>query len=177
MPSHQPPFRRGLTLIEAIATIVILATMGSVASAILLTSMNGYTNSAIKVEMHSEESIALDRIIRELRKCPRDAAAGVTAPLISSVTASSLAWNNNYSVSKSGTNLMFVENGATSRILLSDVSSLTVQTYDESNVALAATLSGAACNAIRRVQITITMSRYGVTETLRTRLFIRPTQD
>lgn len=166
--------RGGFTLIEAIATIVILAALGSVGSSILMTAMNGYTSAAIRAQLHSEESIALDRIIRELRKVPRDTGAGGTAPLIASVTANSLAWNSNYTLSMSSTNLMFVENGGTSRVLLPDVSSFAVQTYDESNVALAASLSGASCYPIRRIQISISMSRYGVTESLRTRLFIRP---
>src|SRR5262249_38647629 len=71
----QSAMRRGFTLIEAIATIIVLATLGSVASTILLTAMNGYTNAAIGAQMQSEASIALDRITRELRKALRDSSA------------------------------------------------------------------------------------------------------
>lgn len=157
--------------------MTILAALGSVASSILMAAMNGYTNSAIGAQLQSDASIALDRIIRELRKVPRDSSASSNAPTISSVTASSIAFNTNYNLTRSGTTLNFVDNGAASRPLLQDVSSFAVQSYDESGTALATTLSGTACNAIRRIQITISLTRYGVSATVRTSLFIRPTME
>ena len=41
--------------------------------------------------------------------------------------------------------------------------------------ALAATLSGASCEAIRRVVVTATMTRYGSTATMRTGIYLRST--
>jgi type II secretory pathway pseudopilin PulG len=165
--------RFGFTLIEAIATIIILATLGSVASTILMTAMNGYTNAAIGAQMQSEASIALDRITRELRKALRDSSASNLAPLISSVSASSIAWNTTSSLTLSGTTLNFVDSGAASRPLLQDVSAFVIQCYDDSNAPLASNLSGAATQSIRRVSITITMQRNGVSESVRSRIEIR----
>src|SRR5436190_21643080 len=99
------PIRHGFTLIEAIATIVILAALGSVASTNLMTAMNGYTTAAVGAQMQSEGSVVLDRIVREFRKIQRDTSASTTAPLISSVTASSISWNTTSSLSLSGTTL------------------------------------------------------------------------
>src|SRR5437762_1717631 len=81
--------RSGFTLIETIATIAILATLASVASSILMTAMKSYTDSAIVGQLDGEESMAMERIVRELRKIPKDTGAGTNAPLISAVTASS----------------------------------------------------------------------------------------
>jgi len=62
-------------------------------------------------------------------------------------------------------------------VLIGDVTAFTVQTYNESNTALSATLSGAACDPIRRIMVTITTQRAGVTQTLRTKLFVRSTME
>jgi hypothetical protein len=48
-----------------------------------------------------------------------------------------------------------------------------VLTYDEDDAALSAPLSGAACDDIRRVALNVTVQRNGVTESLRTTVFIR----
>ena len=42
-------------------------------------------------------------------------------------------------------------------------------------VAIAATLAGAACDDIRRVSLTATVQRHGVSHTLRAKVFIRST--
>ena len=64
--------RRGFTLIEAIATIVVLAIIGSIASLIILTAVDGYTDAATGAQLHIEASTAMDRIVRELRKVALD---------------------------------------------------------------------------------------------------------
>jgi prepilin-type N-terminal cleavage/methylation domain-containing protein len=167
--------RAGFTLIEAIATMTILAALGSVASMLVMTSVDGFTRAATSAQLHSEMSVALDRIDRELRNITVDSSAPGIAPDISAITASSITWHTDYSLSLSGGNIMFVENGGTARVLLSDVTTFSVQAYDESNAALAASLSGSACEPVRRLRITITLQRSGVTQTLRTRIFLRCT--
>ena len=98
------------------------------------------------------------------------ASAGAKCVIVLDNFSSSYKWNiPDYP------NVMLVEDGGAAAVLLSDVSSLAVQTYDESNAALAASLSGAACDDIRRVAVAITIERSGVTETLRTKLFLRCT--
>lgn len=167
--------RRGFTIVEAIAVISVLAALGSIASTLIYTSVSGYRNISTQAQLVEEGSTALERLQTELRKIPLDSTASGTAPLISSVTATSMAWNSNYSLSLSGTQLSLTENGGTSSALLNNVSSLTIQCYDESNTALAASLSGSACNSIRRIAITITLTRDSITTTLRTKVFLRST--
>jgi prepilin-type N-terminal cleavage/methylation domain-containing protein len=166
---------KGFSLIELIATIAVLAALGSVASTILMTAMRAYNNTAISAQLHDELSMTMERITRELRKIPLNSSGAASSPLITNVTANSINWNNTSSLSVTGTQLMFVDAGAASRPLQNDVTSFAVQCYDESNAALAASLSGSACDAIRRIQISITISRYGVSETLRAKVFVRST--
>lgn len=166
---------RGFTLIESIAAIVVLAVLGSITSLLILAAVDGYSDAATSAQLHGEASIALDRAVRELRKIELDSAAAGVAPNISSVTATSIAWEPNSSLSLSGAQLLFVDNGAAAAVLLADVSALSIATYDESNTALAASLTGDQCDPIRRVALDVTLQRHGVSETLRTKVFIRST--
>ena len=165
----------GFTIIEMIATIVILAIVGSLVSSILMSATSGYSRGATAAQLHGELSMALDRVDRELREIELDQAAASTAPDISAMTASSITWNTDCSLSLSGSNLMLTMNGGTAAVLLSNVTAFTLAAYNESNTALAASLSGSACDPIRRLSVQITTQRYGVTESLRTRVFLRCT--
>lgn len=167
--------RRGYTLIEAIATIVILAALGSLASTIIVEASDGYFSGQVHAQLHTENSIAMDRIVRELRKIPLDDDANDIAPDIDEVTDTSITWFGDNSVTLNGTNLELVEDGGTARVLLTDVSAFAIQTYDESNNALSQPRQAAQCDPIRRVQVTITLTRHGESETIRAKVFLRST--
>ena len=166
---------RGFTLIESIATIVVLAVLGSITSLLIVNAVDGYSEAATSAQLHGESSIALDRAVRELRRIELDSAATGVAPNISSVTPTSIAWEPNSSLSLSGARLMLVDNGATAAVLLDDVSALSITTYDQSNTALAASLTADQCDPIRRIVIDVTLQRHGVSDTLRSKVFIRST--
>lgn len=165
--------RRGFTLIEVIVTISILGALGSVGSMLVMTSVGGFTASATGAQLHAEASISLDRIDRELRNIPRNDAAINPSPDISNVTANSITWQTDWSLVLSGTNLMFTEDGGTAHVLLSNVEEFSVVAFDESNAAMSNTLSGAACENIRRLRVTIGLRRSGILQTLRTKVFLR----
>lgn len=177
-PLHQP-VRRGFTVIEAIATIVVLAVLGSITSLLILNAVDGYSDTATSAQLHGEASIALDRAVRELRRIELDSGASGIAPNIDTVTATSITWSDSgadsYSLSLSGADLMLAVDGGAAAVLLADATAFSVATYDESNTALAASLTGVACDPIRRVALEVTLQRHGVSETLRTKLFIRST--
>lgn len=167
--------RRGFTLIEAIATIIILAIIGSMASMIIINAVDGYVDAATEAQLHMEASTAMDRIVRELRKIPLDSLAAGVAPDIDDVTATSITLASGTEISLSGNKLRLANAGPPAKDLLKDVTAFSVQAYDESNTALAASLSGAACDPIRRLELDLTLQRAGATATLRTKLFIRST--
>jgi Tfp pilus assembly protein PilE len=163
----------GFTLVETIATITILVTLGSISSGVLWSALDAYSDAAVRAALHSETSVGMERIIRELHGIDKKA-VGV-APEISDVTPTSITWNTSNSITLSGDQVLLVDGGGPARVLLDEVTTLTIQTYDESDAAMASSLSGAACDAIRRISVEVTLQREGVTETLRTKMFVRCT--
>lgn len=173
--SIQPVHRRGFTLIELISTIAVLAALATVSSGIIFAATDGYLQASTSSQLHTELSIALDRAVRELRNVPLDGDAGDVAPDIDSMTADSIAWSDDNSLALSGSDLLLAIDGGAAAVLLSDVTSFAVRAYDEDNNALAQALTAGECDDIRRVSITITIERYGISQTLRSKVFLRST--
>ena len=165
--------RRGFTLVEAMAAMSVLVAVGSVSSTIVISAVNGGRTSYTSCQLNEEISSAMERVVHELRRVGLSASAGTTAPNITAATANSISFGASSSFALSGSTLNFVDSGAAAVALLTNVAAFTVECYDESNSALAASLSGTACYPIRRVQVSITCTRDGVSETLRTRVFVR----
>ena len=73
-----PPRRRqsvrraGFTLMEAVATMVILAVISTAASSTILSASEGYNRATTVAQLHSELSTGLDRATREIRKIRLD---------------------------------------------------------------------------------------------------------
>jgi type II secretory pathway pseudopilin PulG len=168
---HPHKVRRGFTLVEAIAAMTTIAIVGTVSSSMIWVAVNAQTSAASTAQLSNETSAAMEFVIVQLRGIPR--LTGQAAPDISSVTPTSIRWSTNSSLVLSGTNLMYIEAGTTPRILLSDVSTFTLQAYDDTNTALATTLSGTACDPIRRFSVTVTLTRGGASETLRSKVYLR----
>jgi len=173
MSPARPRHPRAFTLIETIAAMVVVSIIGTLTSGILYTAVGSYRDASTRAQIHNDCSAAFDRLTKLLWSIPRDSSASVVAPLISSVTSTSITWNTNWTLTLSGTQLMLTENGATARPILENVTSFTVSCFDESNAAMAASLSGAATQSIRRIQIQVTVTRQGIAETLRARAYIR----
>jgi hypothetical protein len=161
------------------ATVAVLATLGSIASFLILDAVDGYSEASASAQLHAELSIAMDRAMREIRKIEPDTGAAVVAPNITDINAagSNIQWTDSdsdaYSLYKSGSDLMLEVDGGGAAVLLSDVTAFTVQTYDEDDGVLANPLTGAACDDIRRVVLAVTVQRNAATESLRTKIFIR----
>ena len=170
--------RRGFTLIEALATIVILAALGSVASTVLLSSADGYFDASTRSQLHSEISMALDRAVRELRKIKLDSSAPGIAPDINIYASIGLLWHTPRSLLVGFGGILYLQiDGGPLTVLLHDVTGFTVTAYDQSNNVIAAPQFNAGCDPIRRLELEVTVTRYGVSETLRTKVFLRSTMD
>jgi prepilin-type N-terminal cleavage/methylation domain-containing protein len=165
--------RRGFTLVETIAVMAVLAAVGSVSSLIIYSSVNGYRSASARSIAHECSAAAMERLSVEFRQVPLDPDSATTAPLITSVTPTSIVWGSGSTLSLDGSNLRFVDGGAAAVTLLSNVSGFSVQCYNESNTALATTLSGVACQPIRRIGLTLTVSHDGQPDTIRSKFFIR----
>lgn len=163
--------RRGFTLVELIATIVVLSILGTVSAGILFTATDGYLSASTTAALHHDASLAMDRMTRELREVARDGSDAV--PHINEVAANSIRWEDESELYVQGTSLMFIENGGSPVVLANDVGAFLVRTFDEDNDALPLAMSGNECHDIRRIELTLTVSRHGESEMLRTRTFVR----
>ena len=181
--SYHPRRRGGFTLIEAMATITVLSILGSMASFLIVDAVDGYVEAATSSQLHAELAIALDRLTREIRKIDNDETAGPTDPDIDSVTQAgtedAMTWTDSdgdaYSLSKTGSNLMLAVDGEAAAVLLSDVTAFAISVYNRDNDAVVGDISGTDCDPIRRVLLDVTLSRQNVTESLRSKVFIRST--
>ena len=178
--TRSAPFacRPGFTLIESMGAVVIIAVLSGFASMIILNAVDGYTNAAVSAQLHAELSIALDRAQRELRKIELKSGSG-NAPNITSVADTDIQWtdkdSDTYRLRQNGTTLELTIDNAGPSILLADVTSFSVQTSDEDDDSLANPVSAGNLLLIRRVALSVTLQRSGVSETLQTNVFIRST--
>ena len=136
------------------ATIVVLGVLGSTSSYLILDSVDDYTDAATSAQLHVELSIALDRAMREVRKIERDSSAGGIAPDITNMTATLLQWEdssaNAYQLGKVGSELQLEVAGGGMSTLLTDVTSLSISIFDESNVDIGPTCTGVTCDPVTR---------------------------
>lgn len=160
------------TLVELLAAVIVIAAIGVVASGLIVRVAATNADTVTRGQVQSDLSAAMERIDRELRQIP--ARAGVTTAHIDAVTPTSITFGAASSIGLSGTNLT-ISTGGSPAVLLTNVTAVSIQCYDEANAPLATTLSGSACDAIRRIAVTITVTRAGLSDTLRTKVFLRCT--
>ncbi|MEM7229573.1 MAG: prepilin-type N-terminal cleavage/methylation domain-containing protein [Planctomycetota bacterium] len=166
----------GFTLVELVATIVILAVVSAASSRLLLDASENFADASEHALLHSESSIALDRLVRELRAIDNEDVSGERVPIIDSIAASAITWESTSSLTLSGTDLQLTLSGGTTRTILGNVTAFTLEAFDESNAALSLPRTGDDCHAVRRIRVTVTTSRNGVTDTMSGKVFIRSMQ-
>ena len=168
---------RGFTLVEVITTIVVLALIVGAASRVLFQAFGALNDASVRADLSNQLGSAMERIATELQTVGVKAASSPATPDITACTAASITFNNGSSQARtidlSGTNLRVSGSAKSNAVIASNVTTFTIQTYDKSNAALPASPSAAQIDTIRRIQITITATQNGVTETLRTKLFLR----
>jgi prepilin-type N-terminal cleavage/methylation domain-containing protein len=175
--TSRPRTARGFTLVEAIATMTVIAILGSVSSSLIYSGVRAYRDAAGQAQLHEEMSTALESITRALRGIPAGQIDPVAYPSITAVQADSIQWGTSARLWLSGSNLQFQEDGGTAYTLLTGVTSFSIQCYDEAGTALGTNLNASASQNVRRIQVQVTASKDGATETLRTRVFIRCTME
>ena len=158
--------------------------MGSMASFLIVESVDGYVDAATSSQLHAELAIALDRLTREIPKIDNDETAGPRDPDIDTVTRvgpdDAMTWTDSlgktYSLAKTGSDLMLAVESGAAAVLLSDVTAFAIEVYDQDNgVIPGGDISTTDCDPIRRVLLDVSLSRHNVTESLRSKVFIRST--
>lgn len=161
------------TLIEVLSVIVIVATLMTVSSKIIFASIDAYAVAATRARLTAEMSSAMERVSSALRDIPLDTTQTTAKPSIQSLSTGSITWSSTSSLSLSSGSLVLTTATDGSMTLLPDVTSLTLAAYNEAGTALSLPLSGAACQAVQRIDVTVATTRQGISETLRTRIFLR----
>jgi len=163
----------GFTLVEAVAAITIIATLGVLTSGLVLRATEGFRQGATQAALHAEASSALEPVVRAV-SAVRARAEG--APDLVALTADSLSWNGDAgvgSVSLSGAGLVLSVDGEPATVLAERATALSIRAFDENGSNLGSPLSAGALDAVRLVEFTLTCSDGEHAETLRTRVFIR----
>jgi prepilin-type N-terminal cleavage/methylation domain-containing protein len=164
--------RRGFTLVEAVATITILAVVSMTASRIIFAAADAYAGEATRAELTLDLSAAMERIAGELRAIPsRDASPGT--PWIDVATASGVTFGNGSRLALVSDRLELTIEGGPARALLEDVAAFELTYFDEAGQPINAPVAGAARDTIRRIGVSVTRGKHGVVEQLRTRVYIR----
>lgn len=167
---------RAFTLIEAITTIIVVAIVSTISASLVRTAMDSYTSATTSADLSDQLSLAMDRITTELRTMDHTGAVGSVQPDITALTSSAITFRSGgatRSISLSGSNLLFTGSVTSSATLAQNVTAFSIVGYDKSNSVLPASPSAAQIATIRRLQITLSASSHGITETLRTKVFIR----
>ena len=88
--SHYSAF----TLIETISVIVVLAILGSIVATLVSAFARSYADTAVVSDLHGEMSLALDRLVRDIRSMPPDPDAGQSAADIRYASQTELRWDD-----------------------------------------------------------------------------------
>ena len=169
-------FAGAFTLIEVITAMVVMSIIAGLASRVLFQAFGALNDAAVRSTLSGQLAATMERITNELHSIAIKSGSSPATPDITACTATSLSFNTpsaSRTVSISGTNLLFSGSAKANAIIATNISSLTIQTYDGTNTAIAASPTAAQIATIRRIQVTLVATSNGMTETLRTTVYVR----
>jgi Tfp pilus assembly protein PilW len=150
--------------------MVILAIVSTVLSGVVWAAVRAYDEGAESARLHTEASIAMERMVRDLRAVPLNAGG---EPDIASISPEAITWDNaSRSLALVGSDLVLTIDGEEG-VLLSDVTGFALRGFDASNNPMASSLSGAATGPVRRLTIALTTARGRASSAVRTKVFLR----
>jgi len=171
------PAGRAFTLIELMASVVILGAIGTVSASVILQSLDSYADTATAAQLQTDASAALERIARAIQSIGLDPDEASLCPHATKTKSNSIEWldasNRQYELTSSGSNVTLKEADGPAVVMLSNVTNFRVRTYDKSNALLSDNLNHSQSHNIRRVGLEVTTQQNGRSMTLRTKVFIR----
>lgn len=168
---------RAFTLVEAVATIAVLSVVGLASSRLILESSARYTDAVTRSQLHASASGAISRIVTELRAISPDSGVSPAAPDIdSSFSSTSLSFAGSGGASRtiaynSGAGTITISgSAAASQTLATDCTAFSLSYLDSTGGTIT---PGSGSTLIRRIVVQFTLTRGGVSETIRTSVYIR----
>ncbi len=167
------------TLIETIAAMVVLSVIASTAALLVGRIGVSFRDRAVHDQLHLEASVALDRLVREMRAIRSSDNGSGAAPEITAAGATGLEWGTGRLIELSGSQLRLNADGTNTDVLAMDVSDFALDFEDESGVSLLSSgvVSGPDLVDIQRVLISVSLTRDNCTEILHTLIFLRTLTD
>lgn len=170
--------QRAFTLVEVICTMAVLAVIGVLSSRLIFAASDQYLAAASRSAIGAELAATMELLATHIRQIPPKTGVSPTQADLGAISSTSLAWVGADGVARviarSGSTLAITE-GAATYTLLADVSSFAVRTFDEANTLLPSSLAAGATAAVRRIELSVTVTRQGEAETLRSKFFLRCT--
>jgi len=141
--------RGAFTLVEILASIVVISVVAAVVLPVITGATDTYSNAATTRRAAERGSYAMERTIRLLRDTPE----GVTTDTvgISTAAADSILFTDGRGLSLSGTTLSLRDTDGTTAALCEDVTTFTITYFGEDGV----TSTIATPNTTQRYNITI----------------------
>jgi prepilin-type N-terminal cleavage/methylation domain-containing protein len=180
MTPHRTSRRAAFTLIELIVSMSVSVVVCGIAGSLVWNATKQRSEVAARGELIDMGSTALEMMIRYLREIPQNECEGTPTPClngnaqVTTATVNAIRWGD-YGFRKSGSNLQMTTNNAvTWRTLATDVTAFSLTYYNRLGQNLI-TLSSPddAPQNMRRIVISLTLSRANQTVVLRTGLYLR----
>lgn len=162
----------GFTLVEMIAAIVVISIVGLVGSRLVLVASNAMEGTARRAELINSLNLVMERAMTELSSMDNDRSVP-SSPDMWDVHAQGITFRVDDEIRRlhlDGTTV-FLETNIGTKVLANDITTFTLTFYDRDNAVIAT--PSAAISSIRSIQLTITATRASISETLRSRVFIR----
>jgi type II secretory pathway pseudopilin PulG len=164
------PRRRAFTLVEAIASMVVLAIIGGASAGVMWTAVGSFRDGAESLRLQSEASVAMERLTRHLRAVGLDERS---SPELESIGTDAIEWEGGASAVRLRDGRLLLTVGGVESVLCEGVTAFTVSAYDADNAPLSLPRADEACDAVRRVGLEIHLGSEGARTSLRTRVFLR----
>lgn len=176
--------RRGFTLVELVVSMTVGVIISGSAGLLIWNAARIRTEVAGRTEIADSAAAALECLVRYVREIPQDECPGNPSPCllghsqVSTATATEIRFGNT-GFRLNGSQLEMTLNGAANWYpVAKDVSEFSLAYYSRTGTALSSfPLSQADRESIRRIHITLGVTRSSTTVKVRTGIYLRSFMD
>lgn len=176
--------RTAFTLVELIVAMSTGVIIAGVAGSLLWNASRQRAEVSSRAELNDVASAAMDQLTRYLREITQDECPSSATPCllgnaqISTATATQIQFGNYGFRLSSGALEMTIDNGVSWRTAAKDVTTFTLAYFNRGGTALSSfPLSQSNREDVRRIQITLELTRFSQVAKLRTGIYLRSFMD
>jgi len=172
-------YRRGFTIVELLAAMSIVGVASVATTAVAVSAVATLRDASVSWSLHQDAAAALDRMSLDLRGLAQNSSTqGPDVTSISGnaiITATGLTYRFIDASASAPGRIEVIESSSSGPVtLVASATSMSIVVQDGVGAVLTLPMtSAAAASSVRRIVITLSVARAGVTETLRTTVAIR----